>query len=362
MMNGVARFVQEHEPWCIYLKPTTAERSLRRWIDQWDGDGIITTILEEDEQSLADIKIPLVDLLGQFPERGFPIVRTNDRVVGQLGAQHLLERGLRHFGFCEFSDHFWSVRRREGFEQRLRSEGFSCQVHSSTPHNKGWTGPETWEQHERDLIQWIDRLPKPAGVMTSTDLLGQQFLEACLRAQVSVPDTIAVIGVDNDEPICRIASPPLSSVIIDDQRRGYEAAMLLSRLMAGEPKPDRPTFVDPVGVQARASSDVYAIDDDLLVKALRFLRENATTSVGVTDVAHELHVSRSLIERKFRRLLGRSINDEIIRLRVNLAIQLISETKLELTSIAVRCGFSSQAYMTSVFKTRIGRTPGSYRR
>jgi LacI family transcriptional regulator len=360
-LNGLARFMQNHESWLVYLKPTFAERALGHWLAEWNGDGILTTIHEEDKGELDHVRIPIVDLLGEFPQRGFPIVRTNDRLVGNTGADYLLKRGFRHFGFCELRNFFWSRLRREGFEERLRADGLSCQVHLSDPLGKGLGGPKIWEQHQQDLMQWIAALPKPAAVMTSTDLLGQQFLEACLRMQVHVPDVVAVIGVDNDEPICRLCSPPLSSVILDDEQRGYEAARLLSKLMAGEPPPEKPVLVPPAGVFERTSTDSFAIDDELLAKALRFLREHAHLHIGVEDVASALDVSRSLLERKIRKLLNRSINEEIVRLRINLAIQLLRETELDLHEIAPRCGFSSQAYMTTVFKGKVGRTPGLYR-
>jgi LacI family transcriptional regulator len=359
MMSGVARFMQEHEPWSIYLKPTFAERSLRRWLEQWNGDGIITTIQEEDRGALDHVSIPIVDLLGANPDRGFPVVKTDDHAVGKIGAEHLLERGFRNFGFCEYSGLFWSRARREGFEQRVQASGFSCQTYGSSPLGQG--GPEMWEAHQLALMKWIESLAKPAGVMTTSDMLGQQLLEACQRMRVEIPDAVAVVGVDNDEPICRISYPPLTSVIIDDQQRGYEAAALLSRLMSGEAKPRAPILIEPIGVAARASSDVFAIEDDLLVRALRHLRDAAFSPVGVDQIASDLQVSRSLLERKFRRLLGRSVNDEIVRLRINRAIELLRETQLDLKVIASRCGYSSQAYMTTVFKQHLGRTPGSYR-
>lgn len=360
MMNGVARFMQEHEPWLVYLKPTSAERSLSEWITQWNGDGIITTILEQDRGALNEVKIPIVDVMGQFPERGFPVVRANDLAIGRLGAEHLLERGFRNFGFLEQGTNFWSLRRREGFEQRLREAGMTCHAYASPASPKGG-GPDLWEAQQQDLMRWIDSLPKPVGVMTATDMKGQQFLEACLRLHLPVPDSIAVVGVDNDEPICRIASPPLSSVIVDDQQRGYEAAALLSRLMRGEPKPETPVLINPIGVMTRASSEVLKIEDQVVVDALQHLRTCAFSAIGVDQVAESLGISRSVLERKFRRFLGRSVNDEIVRLRLNRAIELLSETKLEIKLIAPRCGFSSQSYMTSVFRQRLGRTPGSYR-
>ena len=201
--------------------------------------------------------------------------------------------------------------------------------------------------------------------MATNDLMGQQLLEACQRTQVEVPEEVAVVGADNDEPICRIATPPLSSVIINDHQRGYEAAACSwDRMMNGEPPPREPIYVEPAGVRTRASTDFMAIDDVAVTTALRILQENNIASpISVDDVVDRVLLSRSVLERRgFRRMLGRTMNDEIVRLRINRAIELLTETELELKMVAKACGLDSQSYMNAVFKSRIGKTPGSFRR
>jgi LacI family transcriptional regulator len=222
-------------------------------------------------------------------------------------------------------------------------------------------GPEIWEQQQQRLAEWLRGLPKPIGVMTTNDLMGQQLLEACQRLGIHVPEEVAVLGADDDEPICRIAYPPLSSVIINDHQRGYEAAALLDRMMAGQLAPVEPIFIEPTGVVTRASTDIMAIDDAAVVEALRFVRERCCDRITVDDVVREVPMSRSVLERRFRKFVGRSINSEIVRLRIDRAIQLLTETELELKVIAQRAGFGSQSYMNAVFQMKVGKTPGSYR-
>ena len=197
--------------------------------------------------------------------------------------------------------------------------------------------------------------------MTSTDLLGQQLLEACQRAGVLVPEQVAVVGADNDELICNLCFPPLSSVIINDEQRGYQAAAVLDELMAGRAAPARRVDIEPVGVVSRASTDILAIDDPSLAASLRFIRDHACDSIGVDDVVAAVPMSRSALERRFRHVVGRSINDEIVRVRLNRAIELLSATQLELKMIAHKAGFGSPSYMGAVFRDKLGRTPGSYR-
>ena len=362
MLAGVARYIQEHEPWAVYLKPYGVEKSLPSWLAHWKGDGIIAAVKDPASDIIIESGIPVVDVVGALRHEGVPLVHTNDRSVGRLGAEHLLERGFRNLGFCEYRDEFWSIDRREGFQQALREKGLNCSLYQMPMPGPGLGGPETWETQQRSLTAWLNSLPKPLGVMTTNDLMGQQVLEACQRLKIKVPEEIAVVGADNDEPICRIASPPLSSVIINDQQRGYEAAALLDQMMSGRPAPKEPIYVEPAGVMTRASTDIMAIEDAAVVAALRFLREHAFDRINVDDVVGVVPLSRSVLERRFRRIVGRSINSEIVRLRINRAIELLTETELELKVVAQRAGFGTQSYMNAVFQEKVGKTPGSFRR
>jgi LacI family transcriptional regulator len=364
VLSGVAQYVQEHEPWAMYLTPGGVEKSLGRWLEQWNGDGVIVYANESDAAALARRRLPVVDLFGKLRSPNVPLVHANDHSVGAVGAEHLLERGFEHFGFWVYThpDTEWSINRCQGFQGKLREHGYDCTVFGTPFPKPGSGGPDVWEKQQRDLIAWLTALPKPAGVMTSTDLAGQQLLEACLRAGIPVPEQIAVIGVDNDEPICRIAYPPLSSVILNDHQRGYEAAALLDRMMAGLPVPQETVWIEPAGIVTRASTDIMAIEDPAVSQALRYIRENAFEPLDVRMVARHALISRSVLERRFKKLLGRTVHDEITRLRVNRAIELITGTTLPLKAIASKAGFISPAYMSAVFQAKLGRSPGSYRK
>jgi LacI family transcriptional regulator len=360
MLTGVARYMHEHEPWAIYLKPSGVEKSMAMWLREWRGDGIIAAVSEPETGMFTDLGIPVVDIVGFLKSDKVPLVHTNDRAVGRVGAEHLLERGFHHFAFIEYP-YFWSADRRIGFVETVEAAGYWTEVYQLPFPSQLAAGPTPWEHQQAALVRWLEVLPRPVGVMASTDLLGQQLLEACLRAQVAVPEQVAVIGADNDEPICNIAFPPLSSVVINDHQRGYEAAALLDRMMNGEAAPQQPTYVEPAGVVSRASTDIMAIEDEALVQALRVVRDRACDGISVDDVVQSVPLSRSVLERRFRKMVGRSINNEIVRVRLNRAVQLLSETQLELKAVAHRSGFGSTAYMTAVFQKKLGLTPGSYR-
>ena len=362
MLAGVARYMQEHRPWAIYLKPDTVEKSLTSWLQTWNGDGIIAALNELAADEILDVGVPVVDVAGHVTRPNMPLVRANDRSIGRLGAEHLMERGFKHFGFCAYPGQFWSERRRDGFVQALAEKALTCHQWDFPLPGRGSGGPVQWEQQQSSVAEWLRGLPKPVGIMTTNDLMGQQVLEACQRLRISVPEVVAVVGADNDEVICRIAMPPLSSVIINDHQRGYEAAAVLDRMMDGHPAPAAPVYVEPAGVVARASTDILAIDDSTVAQALRVLRQRACDGLSVDDLVRQVHVSRSVLERRFRKAVGRSVNEEMVRVRLNRAVELLTDTTLTLKDVAGRAGFGTQIYMNAVFKQKLGRTPGSYRK
>lgn len=360
-ISGIARFIQEHEPWSVYLKPPFVDSALVQWLKHWHGDGVIGRLTRREVNCLKSANIPFVET-GAFEQgEDFCVVRADDFRIGVVGAEHLLERGFKNFAFVEIADAFWARRRFEGFRDTLKARGFETDRHAVPKPSSGSGGPAAWEKQQLKLAEWIRSLPKPLGIMTTTDYFGRQVLEACQRIGAAVPDVVAVLGADNDEPICRISAPPLSSVIIDDERRGYEAARVLSELMNGRAPMKNTLLVSPSGVKTRTSTDVFAFEDPLMVAAMKHLRDNVEKHTTVDHVAEALGISRSTLDRKFRRVIGRSVNDEIVSLRINHALRLVSETQLPLKVIAMRCGFSSQAYMSTVFRAKLGRTPNLFR-
>jgi len=361
MLEGVARYIKEHEDWGLYLKPLLADHNLQDWLDGWDGDGVITNA---KGSAAGPVTVPqgisLVYCGGQAQSGHMPLVVADSHSIGSTGAQHLLERGFRQYGFVRYADTEWGRDRCAAFDGHVREAGYTCSVYDLHEPGGGPSGPGAWEQQQLGLVHWIASLPKPVGIMTSTDLLGQQLLEACQRAAVPVPEQVAVIGADNDELICRLASPPLSSVIIDDEQRGYQSAALLDRMMNGEDPPTEPILIPAKGIATRASTELLAIDDPVVVKAVRFIREHAFEGITVEDVAEQVPQSRRVLERHFRKMMGRTINDHILASRLDRAVMLLTETDLSLKQISLKAGFGSTSYMGAVFKRVLGRTPGSY--
>jgi LacI family transcriptional regulator len=356
ILRGIARYAREHGPWSIYHEPRSLEDSVPGWLRDWDGDGIIARVQNAQiAEAVATSGVPTVDVLGVARRPELPLAHVDNAAIARLAARHFLERGFRHFGFCGLDGVNWSDERREAFARAVAGGGRTCSVFS-------FRDRADWEDEQDRLADWVRALPRPCAVMACNDPRGQMVLEACRRVVARVPDEVAVIGVDNDEPICAIADPPLSSVVPDHERVGYEAASLLDRVRAGEAGPGEEVFIPPLGIVARPSSDVIALDDREVAEAIGFIRRRACDGLGVDEICRELALSRSTLQRRFRAALGRTIHDEIVRVRLAHARELLAETDMPIAKIAERCGFGHQEYLGAVFRARFGQTPASFRR
>jgi LacI family transcriptional regulator len=257
----------------------------------------------------------------------------------------------------------YALRRAEAFTQYVQEQGFQCQTHQmklpSWLQAPSWV--EDWETEQPILVDWLKSLPKPVGLMTCDDTCGRQVLESCTVAGLRVPDDVAVVGVGNDELMCELCNPPLTSVAMDLEKVGYESARLLDRLMSGQLNGENCVHVQPVYVATRRSSDVIAQDDPCVVTAMRFIRDHAGRAIGVQDVVDAAGVSRRTLERRFLRALGRSIASEITQCRMERAKRLLLETNLPSYRVAEGAGFGTVTTYNRTFRRVAGFSPRRYR-
>ena len=358
-MRGVRRYLTEHGPWSVFLELRALDSKPPFWLKDWNGDGILTrTSTRAMADALCRVGVPMIELRSPRLNPQAPWVGVDNRAMGKIVADHLLELGFRRFGVYEISNEVFFDQRRVNFIETVTEAGYSC----STYHSSGRPEkPAEWERHQEALAAWVSDLRKPVGIMACTDQLGFYLLDACARAGVAVPEEVAVVGVENEESLCTMASPPLSSVRFNTERIGYEAAALLDRLLVGEPPPEEPLLIEPIGIVKRGSSDIIATEDREIARAVRYIRENACSGISVRDILAQLPISRSALERRMRAALDRSPNEEIVRVRIERAKQLLAETDLPLAGVAHRSGFRSTPYLVEVFKRKTGVTPGDYR-
>lgn len=358
LLQGIVHYLRDHRPWSFHLMEQGRGDDPPAWLASWRGDGIIARIeTPRIARAVRSAGLPTVDVSAARLVPELPWVETDDEQIARVGAEHLLERGFRHFAFCGDGRFKWSEAREAHFRTALGSRAAGG-VHCHRPASGAGQDAAALAA---DLRRWVAGLPKPVGILAAYDIRGQQVLDACRALGLAVPADVAVLGVDNDELLCDLATPPMSSIIPNAHRTGYEAAALLERMMAGRRVPARGHLIPPLGVAARQSTDVLAVEDREVARALQFIRDHACEGIQVGDVLRVVPLSRRVLEQRFQRLLGRTPHREILRVRLDRIKRLLAETDLPLHRIAERTGFEHVEYLSVTFKRETGQTPSRYR-
>lgn len=376
VLRGIAAFARTAGNWSIYHQEQLLSGDEPHWLPRWRGNGIIARIeTPKLARRLARGKLPAVDLIGRFAHLRIPLVASDDRAVMRMAIDHLRERRFRHLAFCGFPGAPYSDRRRQYFAEiaaeltavsssssSIVTHCYDAQITEVAAGFRTTTAIET-EGLLRDgaLAAWLGALPKPVGIVACNDIRGQQILNVCREHNIAVPDAVSVVGVDNDEVLCELAGPRMTSVEQDTEQIGYQAAMLLQRMMNGETVSE-PEPIAPMRVVGRASTDVFALDDRVVAEALRYIRSHASDRIDVADVARHTGISRTSLERRMQRRLGRSPLAEINRVRLARVKQLLVETDYRLDEVARLAGFAYSEYMIAFFRQHTGQTPAQFRR
>lgn len=362
LLRGVARYQQEHRPWSIYFEPHGLNDPPPEWLVGWKGDGILARVNNrETADTILASGIPAVDVRGALTDLGLPFIGVDNEPVSRMAYKHLRDLGLRNFAFC-------GTPRGENPNQDLRCDFFRQFVAEDDHECHCWLGEQqrqrapTWEEQQQQIAAWLRSLPKPIGIMTCHDDRGQQVLDACRRAEVPVPDEAAVVSVDNDPHLCNLCTPTMTSIDVNPSLIGYEAAALLDRLMQGGQPQQRITLLGPPrGIAPRRSTDTLLIEDQEVAKAIRYIREHATEGIRVSEVIALAEHAPSTLERRVKKILGRTIKAEITRVRLARAKLLLSETEFSVAKVADRTGFSEPKYFCEVFRKHEGVTATEYR-
>jgi LacI family transcriptional regulator len=359
LLQGIIEYQRQPEGWSIFFPEQERGATPPRWLRQWQGDGVIARIETETiARSLSRIGIPVVDVSAARRIEHIPWVETDDAKVACLAAEHLIERGFRHFAYCGDSTFNWSRWRSEAFVHALNQRSFGCELYDTAEH---LLRPTAWPQQRRRLAKWLKALPKPVGLMASYDNLALQILDICRDLEIPVPDEVAVIGVDNDPIVCNLADPSLSSVIPDAVGAGYRAAELLATMMhGGQPKQEK-YLLPPLGIATRQSTDIFAVEDEDIRRTAKFIRDHACSGITVLDLLREIPLSRRVLESRFRKATGQTPHEAILAQRLRRVEELLRESDLSLEAIAAKTGFEHPEYMHVAFRKHFRMPPGRYR-
>jgi LacI family transcriptional regulator len=360
LLQGVRRYVTEHGPWSIFAEIRDLESKPPAWLRTWDGDGILTrSVSQAMIAAVKAVGVPTIELRATKLRHQFPFVGMDNKAIGEMCAEYLIERGYHHFGVYELTTEQFFEERSRSFSSHLKKAEFECHTFRQSSNREK---PMQWEKQQRLLGEWLKELPKPIAILACTDQLGFWLLDACTRVAVAVPEQVAVLGVENDETLCSMSNPPLSSARLGGERVGYAAAALLDRWMDGGRPPKKPTLLAPMGIETRRSTDMVAVADPMLGQALKLVRDRACEGLRVDDLLRQVPLSRSSMERGFRALLGRSPNMEIHRVKLQRVSELLAMTELTLDEIAARTAFAHKHYLASSFRKAYGITPGEFRK
>lgn len=361
LLHGIYTYVRNHGPWSTSLTELGRYDPAPNWlIDNLNVDGVIARIENKRiANALLKLKIPVVNVSSAMHIPQFPWIVPDHTAIAELVSEHFIQRGFKSLGFCGNELYSFSYWREKEFLRFALEAGCSCSVFR--PHSGRSRGRLKMSEEQRQMGEWVQELPKPVGVMACNDIRGQRLLETCERINVAVPEEVGVVGVDNDEILCSWTTPPLSSIIPDAHRAGFESARILSELMARKTVQKREIRYPPLGIVTRQSSDILAISDRHVAIALSIIRARACDGIKVSDLSKEVHLSRRVLDNRFVKQLSRTPHEEILRLQFQKAAQLLKETSLPIAAVAQQTGFIHSEYLSAAFKKRYGISPSEYR-
>jgi len=364
LLYGIVQYSNLHGPWLFYIEPEVYRKSREqsyKWIRDLDADGIIGYTWDVNIiKMVVSLGLPaIIRGIEKSTSKTFRVV-TDQVAVGRMAAEYFLGRGFQRFAYCGFDDMIWSQQRGENFSRAVAESGFeTCFYQQPRAKHLRTAGKE-----QAIIAKWLGSLQKPIAVMACNDDRSVDVLAACKIADIEVPREVAILGVDNDELVCGLSYPQLSSIALSTRRAGYEAARVLDKLMRGqkiaENEKEVPIF--PLHVVTRQSTDIMAIEDRQVAEAVHFIRKNSRKVIQVSDVAEAVGLSRRALEQRFRRVLARSVHEEIKYTRVNQVANILIGTNLSISQIARLLGYPDASNISRYFKQQKGISPLDYRR
>ncbi len=360
LLTGIVRYAVLHGSWTFYRPPHSYLRAQWRFapkdLEAWKPDGAFCPVNQLDK--FTPLGVPLVAYDVSEYSGPVPAVLSDDAKAGKLAAEHFLKLGHRHFAFCGYGSIGWSRRRCEVFRTAVEEAGFRIEV-----YRPGGRAQIPWPKEEPALREWLHSLPKPLGLLCANDDRAESVFEICRGLGLGIPEDVSVLGVDNDQYVCQMQNPPLSSITMASDRAGYEAAALLERMMRGDESMAGQRILAPAtGVVERQSTSVLMVGDPHVRSALRFIRENATWATQVSDVVRAGELSHRALNERFQAELGCSIKTQLAGARVAYISRLLIETTTPIQEIAQMAGYEHDRHLSRYFKRSTGLTPAAFRR
>jgi len=350
LLLGILKYSRLHGPFSFWRKQNVVSGGPKKitldMIKKWKPDGIIWRE-GYSELDLKSLGLPIIFAPFTQPDPKLLNIVTDDASIGAKAADHLLGRGFRNFAYYGLSDGcYFSKSRKQAFVQTVEKAGFEVQICD--------------KDEDRDLVEWLSGLQSPLGLMVSTDDCAVDCYDAAHSANLKIPDDLAIIGVGNDELVCDFAHPPLSSVAMNTEHAGYEAAEALVEMINSRGA-KKNISCDSREIVERHSTNIFAIDDKLIAQAIQYIYAHTAENLHVDDIVRIIPLSRRALYQRFKKAIGRSIYEEIRRAKMDYAARMLMETNLPIVQISEKLGFLDAKNLARVFKKEKGMTPFNYR-
>lgn len=360
VIEGAAYYSRQHSHWRLFFEARGMEEKLRVPAD-WSGDGIIARVSSKEmAQELKELHIPTVNVSGvHVEEADFPKITTDMKAGATLALEHFMHRGFRSFAYFSLKGLSYIAPQRDAFVAAAAAKGLSCSVYEL---QRQFGAEPDWSTNHATILQWLGKLTLPVAILVWNASCARAVIFAAQSGGMMVPEEVAVLSGADDDLLCEYVQPPVSGIVVDARKIGYEAAATLHQLIQGRSRRKKELRIPPLGIEARQSTDTLAIRDTALVKALSFIRQNASSPIQVNDVAEVSGLSRRVLERRFAETLGRSPAAEIRRCHIDRAKKLLQETRQPIPEVAEAAGFCSPEHFSTYFKTTVGKTPLQFRK
>lgn len=364
LLKGINQYSRKYGPWLfcrmpLFYRETMGIKGILDWSKDWGAHGIIGTFYNDPEiDRFNESGMPVI--AQDFKERfgQIPNITGGYRETGVMGANYFLKKGFKHFAFYGYRDIVWSRERADGYEERLHEAGYDVHYFE---HRKS-RSDELWYYKPSSLSRWLKSLPKPIALMACDDSQGQHITEACKHVGFRIPDEVSVLGVDNDTMICELSDPPLSSVSLNTEKAGYEAAKLMDHMIKNGHEQHHDIVVKPTQIVTRQSTDIYATNDQYISTALIYIHQNIDKNLKVDDVVMQVPLSRRSLEKRFQNITGYPVYEYIFNLRIEKFTQKLLETDMTIFEIALDLGLNDSKNIARQFKQVKGCTPVEYRK
>lgn len=354
LIRGIVQYANVASSWVFYNEPRGLMDKLPK-LQEWGFDGIIMRDTPEN-MPLLDMKIPtIVSIRYERAVEGVPNIISDCEKIGSVAAKYLADKQYKHFAYCGFDEMPWSKEREVAFSNSI-PQGSFLSIYRKRNLNCDYN------QELSEIVQWLKLLPKPVAILSCNDVRGSNVVEACKLAGLRVPQEISILGVNNDDMICDMTSPSLSSISLDIFRAGYEAAKCLDRMMRNKQANLNNIMIEPEAVITRQSTDIFAIEDSDIAAAMHYISQNSKKMIQVDDVAAHVGLNRRSLERRFRQVLGKTVHEQIKQVRIDLMSRFLAETDVPVSEIAYGMGFDDINHVSRYFRSAKGVSPLKYRK